>query len=72
MAEKKPGHNRTSREVRDRWDSEHLIKYTIYMRTDKDTDIISAINGLLIDGYKITDVFRTLIRAGFNQHDNEK
>ena len=64
MAEKKPRHNNTSREVRDKWDKEHLTKFTIYFRNDLDTDILQAVNEEKANGLKTTDVFRKLIRNG--------
>lgn len=64
--EKKKRHNNTSREIRDKWDKEHLQRYNIYFRTDLDADIISAVDYLKKQGYKTTDVFRELIRNGLD------
>lgn len=64
MKEVKPRHNNTSREARDRWDSEHLTKIMLSLNNETDADILSAVRELKTQGYKTTDAFRELIRNG--------
>ncbi len=64
MAE--PRKNNTSRAARDKWDKEHLQKYMISLRTDTDADLIASIEYLKSQGYRTSEAFKELLRAGLS------